>query len=231
MTFTDSPDWQETAVSVSAAGAMPDAPDWQKTVVGPGAVPISGGGGSPNGMPGSQQFGFLGWSAYPVIGGWSFLGLYNGNVYLSPIGFAKSGNISQGYVIYNLDDGSFNSPTMLCLYETDTPTGPGVYPDLTLVAQSTAAAFTAGTGASSTGIIDLTESVAIDSSKYYWGGMVARMNSSPILGMAASTSYPNTNNRLSLVLSTLTSGYTTLPASIAASNLTIAGGTPWTAWK
>ena len=44
MTFTDSPDWQEVAVSVPSAGAMPDAPDWQRTVVGSGGVPIGGGG-------------------------------------------------------------------------------------------------------------------------------------------------------------------------------------------
>ena len=44
MSFTDSPDWEEVAVTVPAAGDMPDAPDWQRTVVGPAGVPIGGGG-------------------------------------------------------------------------------------------------------------------------------------------------------------------------------------------
>lgn len=43
MSFTDSPDYQETAVTVSATGDTPDAPDYQRVVVGPGAVPIGGG--------------------------------------------------------------------------------------------------------------------------------------------------------------------------------------------
>ena len=43
MTFTDSPDWEEVAVTVAAAGDMPDAPDWQRTVVGPAGAPIGGG--------------------------------------------------------------------------------------------------------------------------------------------------------------------------------------------
>lgn len=230
MTTPDSPDYQETVVTVPATGDTTDAPDWQETVVGPGATPIGPGGSGQGAMPGPDQWSFLGWSGYPELGGGAWAGLYNGNAYLAPVSFTASGTVDNGYVIFSLEEGSFNTPCLLCLYEADTAPAVGSLPDLTLVAYSTATAFADAVATGGSGIVPLVASASIDATKFYWGGAIMRSNNSPIFGVGATTTLQANTAVLAFSVHSSASGLSAAPSSLAPSELTYGGSAPWTAW-
>ena len=139
MTFTDSPDWQEVAVSVPAAGAMPDAPDWQRTTVGPGGTPSGGGGGGGFDSLPPSFYGYKAWSMDPLWTGSRWAG-YSGQVRLSALYVPSAITVSKIAVWVQTNGyGGYLSPAQFGIY-SQVGAGPTTTPAIALLGVSTQAA-------------------------------------------------------------------------------------------
>ena len=187
MTFTDSPDWQEVAVTVTATGDMPDAPDWQRTVVGPGGTPSGGGGGAaaqPAFYLPPSFVGVKAWTCDPASCGQSFP-LSTAEVTYSALAVADTVTVSDviGWVI-GADGSGFSGTGQVAIYEAAS-SNITVASEWTLVAETSPttslALWNAVTTLSGLITIPLLSSVSLNAgSLYYVGANLQTVNSEAV---------------------------------------------------
>ena len=234
MTFTDSPDWQEVAVSVPSAGAMPDAPDWQRTTVGPGGTPSGGGGGGDTTPPGIG--GFLGWTGniWPgqtISQDWSGGATLSSYVYLTAFAFPADATVNyawlsiSGGTLYN-----FSNYSVLGLYEASGPWLHGVPASFALVAVTAsggvATAYNGGVGSNA---VPLTASAGVKAGKYYAAAaLIGASNGASLPVLGSMNPATGAGFAAQWQLTSYTSAqYSSLPASLLAADLRFSASTPW----
>ena len=214
----DAPDWQ-LVVNVSAGPALSDAPDWEKVVVGPGGSAIGGGGAD-----------FLDWhldgsylQTLPASLTTSSTYLTTAIVLLTKLAVTTAKTVSKCHFYVTGNGGTpVANQNYVGLYSY-APAGA-----MTLVATTAAGACDAAFGSAATTpwTIDLAASASLAVGTDYYAAVLA--NTSVVGSLDLPAIYPPFGiategiDGLALVFFTqpATLAYTSLPASIAAANLT-----------